>query len=106
MTPEISVQELRDALVASKDLLLLDVREEDELEISRLDGIVHIPMDDVMDRLEEIDKGADIIVVCRTGRRSETITDMLLQSGFTQVRNMVGGMNLWADEIDPTVQKY
>jgi adenylyltransferase/sulfurtransferase len=106
MTPEISCKELKAAFDRGDNLVLLDVRESFELEISRFDDLVEIPMDEVMSRIGELDKDADIVVVCRTGNRSSTITDMLISAGFKTVRNMAGGMNEWADTIDPSVSKY
>ncbi|MCB0824744.1 MAG: rhodanese-like domain-containing protein [Armatimonadetes bacterium] len=105
-TPEITVQDLDTVLKAGKKPVLLDVREANELENSRLEGIVHIPMGEVPGRLSELDKNAEIVVVCRTGGRSGRITDFLLSSGFTNVKNMVGGMNEWASTIDTTMTVY
>lgn len=105
-TPEITVQELNTALKSGPKPVLLDVREANELENSKLDDIVHIPMGEVPGRLNELDKNAEIVVVCRTGGRSARITDFLLSSGYTNVKNMVGGMNEWATSIDKTMTVY
>ncbi len=103
---EVTTTALAEELKAGKNLVLLDVRGEDELEISKLDGVVHIPMGNVPLRFEELDPDSEIVVICRTGNRSEKVANFLIKKGFEHVRNMVGGMNGWADEVDPTVEKY
>ncbi len=102
----VSVTELAEELNSGKNLVLLDVRGEDELEISKLDGVVHIPMGEVPLRYQELNQDDEIVVICRTGNRSEKVSGFLAKNGFEHVRNMVGGMNGWADEVDPTVEKY
>ena len=104
--PEISPLELAVELQSESPPQLLDVREAFELDISRLENVKHIPMDDLPYRLEELDHNADWVIVCRTGNRSGTITHYMLQNGFRNVRNLRSGMNGWADTVDPTVRKY
>ena len=83
-----------------------DLDESDELEVSRLDPCVHIPMDEVESRLAELDPNAKIAVLCRSGRRSATITNLLLANGFTDVRNITSGINGWAATVDPSLKVY
>ncbi len=104
--PVISPVELRSELDAGVDLLLVDVREPDELEISVLPNVVHIPMDDLASRFEEIPKDANIVMICRTGNRSGKTTDFLLQQGYTNVRNLATGMNGYATTVDYTMKTY
>ncbi len=106
MSDEISLQELQGARESGADLFLLDVREPHELEISCLTDVVAIPMAEVPDRLQEIPEDADIVVICRTGGRSGKVTHFLKASGYKRVRNLVGGMNGWATEIDPSLPTY
>lgn len=101
-----SVTELSEELKAGKPLLLLDVRDADELEISKLEGVLNIPMGEVPIRRDEIDPEADIVVICRTGNRSEKVAKHLASNGYGRVRNLVGGMNGWAEEVDPTMATY
>lgn len=103
---EVTAQELQSEIESGKSLCLLDVRGEDELEISKLDGIVHIPMGEVPLRHEELAKDADIVVICRTGNRSEKVAGFLDKSGYPQVRNLIGGMNGWAETVDPSMETY
>lgn len=103
---EITLKELKAAFERNDPLFLLDVRESDELEISSFENIVHIPLGELETRFQEVPKSADIVIICRTGRRSEDATGFLLQMGYAKVRNMVGGMNGWSAEIDSSVQQY
>jgi len=95
------------ALIESGDKpFLLDVRTAEERDISVLDDDANIPIDELADRLDELDKDADIVVYCRTGNRSGKAMELLRENGFTKVRNLVGGINGWSDDIDPSVEKY
>lgn len=106
MTPEVQNHELAKEIEAGVPLVLLDVREAHELEHGTLPNILHVPMIDVPDHLDELDKDAPIVVICRSGSRSTKITDFLVRQGFTNVRNLAGGMNAWAQDIDPTMKVY
>jgi adenylyltransferase/sulfurtransferase len=101
-----TVHELKTELDAGRDLLLLDVREPDELEISRLPGVIPIPMGEIPARHGELDPLADIVVICRAGVRSARVIDFLSLQGFTRMRNLDGGMNAWATQIDPSLPVY
>jgi adenylyltransferase/sulfurtransferase len=101
-----TVTELKTELDAGRELLLLDVREPDELEISRLAEVIAIPMGEIPTRVAELDRDADIVVVCRSGGRSAQIVAYLLAAGFPKVRNLDGGMNAWATQIDPSLPVY
>jgi rhodanese-related sulfurtransferase len=102
MTP----QELFAELEAGANPVLLDVREADELEISVLPGVVHLPLGELANRLDELDPEADTVVICRTGGRSGRATSFLQGQGFRRVRNLETGMNGWAQSVDPTMPVY
>jgi len=104
--PEIDAAGLRGELDGPKPPKLLDVREDDELEISRLPDIVHIPLQELPARLGELDKDADWVVICRGGTRSANATALMLGQGFSTVRNLVGGMNGYARTVDPSLPVY
>lgn len=106
MQPEVTNVELAKEIEAGSPPLLLDVREAYELDYGTLPNIVHIPMIEVPERLNELDKDRDIVVVCRTGSRSSKITNFLLAQGYTKVRNLVDGMNGWSSSIDPKIEQY
>jgi rhodanese-related sulfurtransferase len=93
----ISVTELSERLAAGDAVVLLDVREADELLYSRLPGVVHIPMGEVDERLHELSADAEIVVICRVGGRSARVQQNLLGRGFGRVLNLTGGMNAWVE---------
>lgn len=107
--PEISVRELRERLEDGRDeVLLLDVRQPHELEIANLNdrGAVLIPVSELPDRLDELDRERDIVVFCRSGSRSAMAVRFLRESGFDRTRNLSGGILAWADEVDDSMRKY
>ena len=103
--PQLSVKEYKSRIDRGDDLFLLDVREPYEYKIAQIGGTL-IPQNDVPNRLAEIPRDKEIVVQCRSGARSQRIAELLKQSGYTNVVNLAGGILAWADEIDPTVQKY
>lgn len=106
MIPEILPVELADLLKSPRPPRLLDVREEDELEISQLPGAVNIPLSELAERYPELDPAADYVVICRSGKRSLRAIEMLSGVGFANLRNLATGINGWADTVDPTLEKY
>ncbi len=97
----LSPAELARRLQEEPKLFVLDVRDPHELEgeLGRLPGAVNIPLHQLKQRLGELSKreGGDIIVVCRTGKRSETAARMLQESGVERVFVLQGGMTAWRD---------
>jgi molybdopterin/thiamine biosynthesis adenylyltransferase/rhodanese-related sulfurtransferase len=104
--PAVSVQELKRKIDADEQIQLLDVREPFESEIARIDNARLIPLRDLPHRMDELDRGAYTVVHCHTGMRSAQAVQLLRGAGFTKVFNLEGGIDAWADEIDPAVQKY
>ncbi|MFQ3586515.1 MAG: rhodanese-like domain-containing protein [Fimbriimonadaceae bacterium] len=104
--PEVSPTELAAELAGPNPPVLVDVREADELLVSALKHAHHIPIGEIPARLDELDPDADLVIVCRSGGRSAKVTQYLLQNGFRRVRNLTGGVNLWAELVDPTMRKY
>jgi rhodanese-related sulfurtransferase len=88
------------------DLVLLDVREPWELEIASVTGIVHIPMNQVPDRLAELDPRRETVVLCRSGGRSLQVARYLEAQGFANVANLTGGILAWGREVDPRLASY
>jgi rhodanese-related sulfurtransferase len=99
--PEVGPLELVAELRETKQPLLLDVREPEETRVSVLPGALCIPMDGLPDRLHELPRDREIVLICRSGARSAACTRFLLQQGFTKVRNLRGGMKGWARAVDP-----
>lgn len=108
LIPQITVAELKAAIDQGKKPVLLDVRESHELEICKLDYTVHVPLGDLRFQLEELEKYKDseIIVYCRSGRRSNIAAEFLQEAGFQFVKNLKGGVLAWSDEIDSSFRKY
>lgn len=104
--PQISVQELADRQARGDVFVLLDVRESEELAISSLPHALHIPMDQVPERLAELPKDQEILVMCRTGNRSQRVARFLRSQGFQNVKNVAGGINAYAHQVDPRLKVY
>jgi len=104
--PSVSPTELAEEMKGANPPVLLDVREAEELEISRLPNVVHIPLHEVPERMEELSRESEIVVICRTGGRSGQATAFLLHHGFDSVRNLAMGMNGWARTVDPSMPQY
>jgi adenylyltransferase/sulfurtransferase len=103
--PQMSVHELKQRLDAGEDLMVLDVREPFEYQIANINGTL-IPMNEVPQRLAEIDRNHEIVVQCRSGGRSQRVAEFLANQGYPNVRNLAGGILAWADQIDPSITKY
>jgi len=84
---------------------LLDVREDWELGVASVPDVLHIPMGEVADRLGEIDRDREVVVLCRSGRRSLQVANFLQQNGFRAV-NLAGGILAWSRELDATIPTY
>lgn len=103
---EISPVELQRLLSSRGDLVLLDVREPEELALASIDGALHIPMGDVPGRLHELDPEKEIVVVCHHGIRSASVVQFLAQRDFARVVNLAGGIDAWSRIVDPSVPRY
>jgi adenylyltransferase/sulfurtransferase len=104
--PSVTVEELAAKRESGEPFVLLDVREEDELEISRLDPMLHIPMHQLVMRMGELDKNDEILIICRAGNRSGQITQLLMSLGFGNVKNVDGGLNAYAERVDTSLAIY
>lgn len=86
--------------------VLVDVREQRELDIARLDGAMHIPMQAIPARYAELDRESDIVVVCHHGGRSMHVAMFLERAGFGRVFNLAGGVDAWARQVDNSMATY
>ena len=100
-----TVEELKQRLDRNDDLFVLDVREPHEYQICNLGGYL-IPLNDLPKRVSELDSSREIVVHCKMGGRSAKAVDFLRTSGFKKVHNLAGGINAWAERVDPKVPKY
>jgi adenylyltransferase/sulfurtransferase len=104
--PVISPETLRDELAGPDPPMLLDVRDPNEWDIVHLPNAVLIPRAELPDRLSEITPARRVVVYCQTGGRSAQATRLLLELGFSNVRNLSGGITAWARRIDPSLPTY
>jgi molybdopterin/thiamine biosynthesis adenylyltransferase/rhodanese-related sulfurtransferase/molybdopterin converting factor small subunit len=102
----IDVTAVKEKLDRGDQFLLIDVREPHEYQIARIPGSKLIPLGELPKHLSELDKNAEIVAHCKMGGRSQQAVDLMKQNGFTNVRNMTGGITAWSDKVDPTVPKY
>ena len=104
--PEMSAQELKQKLDANESVFLLDVREPIEYDIVHLEGAQLIPLNTLPHHIERLPSDQEIVVYCHHGPRSLYATAYLHQNGFTDAKNLIGGIDQWAAEIDPTLKRY
>ena len=102
---DISPSELEEKMKKSSPLLL-DVRESHELKISSMAGAKNIPFGELASRLSELDTAQEIIILCRQGNRSLYALEIMLGAGFRKLRNLEGGINQWAEDIDRNLPIY
>lgn len=102
---DITAPELSDRLKGN-NLKLLDVREPHELEISAIPNAVNIPLGTLAARLSELDTADELVIFCKAGTRSARALELLVTAGFKKVKNLKGGINAWADEVDENLPIY
>jgi molybdopterin/thiamine biosynthesis adenylyltransferase/rhodanese-related sulfurtransferase/molybdopterin converting factor small subunit len=103
---DITPRELKARLEAGDDLVLLDVREQNEWDIVRLPGARFLPVNSVTARAAELSTADEIVVYCKGGTRSARAVESLRQLGFRKLWNLRGGINAWAEQIDPSLPRY
>lgn len=103
---DIPATELARRLQDDNGLVLLDVREPHELEISGLPGAINIPLGQLASRLSELDSASEMVVFCKAGTRSARALELLLSAGFRKLKNLQGGINAWAREVDLQLPIY
>jgi adenylyltransferase/sulfurtransferase len=97
---------LRPERSSSAKLVLLDVREPHELEISALPNALNIPLGQLAARLSELDSAVEMVIFCKAGTRSARALELLVSAGFKKVKNLQGGINAWAKDVDKTLPVY
>jgi rhodanese-related sulfurtransferase len=104
---EITPQDLKRRLDERPAPTLLDVRQDWEVRLCRLDNAVHIPIEEIEFRTEELNPEDEIVVYCHQGVRSAAVAHYLReQHGFRNVKNLAGGLDSWARAVDPTMRRY
>ena len=103
---DISVEQLKQMRDRKEDFVLVDVRNPDEFQISVIDGSVKLPLPDLPQRFKELPKDKLIVLHCKMGSRSMRALKFLRQQGYGKLKNVAGGINAWAERIDPNVPQY
>jgi len=104
---EITPAELKQRLDNGDDIQIVDVREYNEVATARIPNSIHIPLGQILGRMNEIDPNRETVVHCKMGGRSARAIDALQRSGYQgKLMNLTGGILRWSDEVDPSVPKY
>jgi len=106
MIEEVDAKEAAERIAARPEAVLLDVREDEELQIVSVAGARHIPMGDVPSRISELDPDTEIYCLCHHGMRSAQVAGYLAQQGFEKVLNVRGGIDAWAIFVDESLPRY
>lgn len=103
---EIAPTSLRAAMAKGERPLLLDVREPREYQLCHLEGAKLIPLGELQSRMKELNKDGPIVVYCHIGIRSSFAIRVLRSAGYSNVRNLTGGIKAWAEQVDPKMPRY
>ena len=103
---EITPQELKARLDRRDPVVLLDVRQDWETKLCRLENAVHIPIEEIEHRTEELNPEDEVVVYCHVGQRSAAVAEYLAQLGFKNAKNLLGGLDYWARSVDPAMTRY
>jgi len=103
MVVDISPKALKARLDAGEDIDIIDIREGWEVAHGMLAEARHIPMNDIPDSLEDIPKDKPVVLMCHTGGRSETVAEWMSTEGYDNILNLVGGIEAWSADVDPSI---
>ncbi|MEQ9454356.1 MAG: rhodanese-like domain-containing protein [Phycisphaeraceae bacterium] len=105
---EITPEQARELLNADESVILLDVREPEEIAIAAITGSLNIPTGEIPARLYELQEhdGATILTLCHVGFRSLNVAHFLAQHGFEDLASIAGGIDAWSRTVDPTIPRY
>ena len=103
---EISPRDLKARLDRNERPVLVDVRDDWETKLCRLENALHIPMEELEFRAEELNQQDEIVVYCHHGVRSAAVAQYLRGLGFARVQNLAGGLDAWAATVDPGMRRY
>ena len=106
MSYTITVKDLKDRLNNGDTIFLLDVREPHEYSLAKIEGSVLIPLGTLPQSLDQLDPNSEIVAYCHRGMRSADAVGFLVQQGFSNVKNLIGGIDAWSLEIDQAVPRY
>ncbi|MFQ5780040.1 MAG: rhodanese-like domain-containing protein [Nitrospiria bacterium] len=97
---------MKQKMAEAESLILLDVREPWEYQMSHLPDSVLIPLGKLFTKIGELDKRKEIVTLCHHGIRSQMALGILLKNGFTKVKNLAGGIDAYSRLADPTIPRY
>jgi len=103
---EITVHQLNELREEDKKIQILDIREDMERDHAHINKSIHIKLNEIAKRLDELDKNRNIFVMCHTGTRSQTVIKWLKSQGFPHSVNVLGGIDAWAALIDRSIRRY
>ena len=103
---EATPAEIYRRLQAGEDLLLVDVREPDEIAIAALPDALICPLSRAAGWIDSLPKDQPLIIFCHHGIRSLRVAQALAERGHTNLTNMTGGIDLWSAQVDPAVPRY
>ena len=106
MVDQITVHDLKEKMDKGEKFVLVDVRNQNELDICKFDSALHIPLHLLTVRYTELPQDAEIIMTCHHGGRSMQAANFLINQGYRNVSNLVGGIDAWASHIDPNMARY
>jgi adenylyltransferase/sulfurtransferase len=102
----ITAPELEGLLSDGSPLSLIDVREQWEADIAAIDGSRLLPMQQIIEAIDTIDRSIPLVLYCHHGSRSNSVAEYLRENGFPGAQSLVGGIDAWARDIDPTLRTY
>lgn len=103
---DILPRQLQERIAAGERFHLLDIREPEEWAICQIKGSQLIAMGDVSGQLHDIPDDVPIVCICHHGIRSQSVQHFLLRNDFEEVYNLIGGIDRWSKEVDPTIPRY
>ena len=103
---QIDPVQLKERLDSGQVGLLLDVRDDWEHSMASIADSTHIPLGELVDRIQELAFEDDIVVYCHVGQRSYQAGLILKEAGFKDVYNLAGGIDAWSQVVDPSIRRY
>lgn len=106
MAEQITPEGLKLRLDKHDPITVVDVRDPWEVQICRLENSLHMPMEEIPFRIDELNPEDEFVVVCHQGVRSAAISDWMERQGYLRVSNLAGGLDAWARMVDPSMRRY
>jgi molybdopterin/thiamine biosynthesis adenylyltransferase/rhodanese-related sulfurtransferase len=103
---EIEPSQVNERLRSGEQIRLIDVREPHELAISHIEGSELLPLGSLASEMHKLDSAEEIVLFCKSGTRSARALELLAGAGFRKIKNMRGGINAWAEQVDPRLPRY